>query len=344
MPLRKEIIGIDGKKASMSSSIPPKFLKENSSICSKSLTTIINNEICNSNFDRGLKVADLAPVHKADERTSKKNYRNVSLLPVVSKIFEKLLQGQVSTYVEKFLSTFLCGYRKGYSAQHALLIMLEKWKISLDKGGYGGGVLMDLSKAFDTLDHELLIAKLYAYGFEKKSLSLIKSYLTERWQRVKINTSYSSWSQLLAGVPQGSVLGPLLFNLYINDLFYIIKTDICNYADDTTPYTVDMSLDSLMAKLEYASSTAMKWFHYNGMKLNSSKCHLLVCGNKFERMILNINNCNVIETHLVKLLGVKIDSDLTFKTQWKLFVKKLHNNLTHFLVYVQLSHFISAKF
>ena len=225
------------------------------------------------------------------------------------------------------MSTFLCGYRKGYSAQHALLIMLEKWKISLDKGGFGGGVLMDLSKAFDTLDHELLIAKLYAYGFEKNSLKLIKSYLTERWQRVKINTSYSSWSKLLAGVPQGSVLGPLLFNLYINDLFYVIKADVCNYADDTTPYAVDMTLDCLMAKLECTSSTAMKWFHYNGMKLNSSKCHLLVCGNKFESMILNIDNSHVIETHLVKLLGVQIDSGLTFRTHVDFFCKKASRKL-----------------
>ena len=113
--------------------------------------------------------------------------------------------------------------------------MLEKWRISLDNGGYGGGVLTDLSKAFDTLDHDLLIAKLYAYGFDKRSLRLIKSYLSDRWQRTKINNSYSSWSALLVGVPDGSVLGPFLFNLFINDLFSVIKTNICNYADDTTP-------------------------------------------------------------------------------------------------------------
>ena len=116
----------------------------------------------------------------------------MSVLPVVSKIFERIIDKQTNAYMEKYLSPYLCGYRKGYSCQYALLIMIEKWKMSLDSRGNAGGVLMDLSKAFDTINHKLLIAKLHAYGFDIASLEIMYDYLSDRWQRTKINTSFSS--------------------------------------------------------------------------------------------------------------------------------------------------------
>ena len=113
-----------------------------------------------------MKLADITPVHKKDNVTIKSNYRPISGLPAGSKIFERIIQRQIALYMETFLSPYLCGYRKGYSVQHAL----EKVRLSLDNKGYGGAILMDLSKAFDTLNHDLLIAKLHSYGFSKKSL------------------------------------------------------------------------------------------------------------------------------------------------------------------------------
>ena len=132
-------------------------------------------------FADQLKKADITPLHKKLENILKENYRPVSLLPVVSKLFEKLMQKQMKTFIETFLSPFLCGYRKGYNTQYALLAMIEKWKKSLDgKGGFAGAILMDLSKAFDTINHELLIAKLDAYGFGESALETMHSYLSNR--------------------------------------------------------------------------------------------------------------------------------------------------------------------
>ena len=204
--------------------------------------------------------------------------------------------------MEKFLSSFLCGDRKGFNSQYALLVMIEKWKIFLDNDGFAAGILMDLSKAFDTINHQLLIAKLYAYGFLIDALDLILDYLTDRWQRTKINTSLSTWAELLSRVPQGSVLDPIFFNLYINDLFQqFVNTNVCNLADDTAPYLCDSDLISLLSKLENDVLSAIVLFETNFMLQNDGKCHFSVMRNTPEYLWAKVGESMKWERQQVKL-------------------------------------------
>ena len=311
----KEICSLDGNKSGTFGNIPTKLLKETSDICTKSLTDVWNNEVINNNcFSEKLKVADITPIFKKDDATMAKNYRPISVLPSVSKVFERIILSQLIPYIENYLSTYLCGYRKGFSTQYALISLIEKWKAILDKKGYAGAVLMDLSKTFDTINHELLIAKLYAYGIGKDSLKILWSYLKNRFQRTKINSTFSSWSELTKGVPQGSVLGPILFNIYLNDLFFILEnTEVCNFADDTTPFACSTELKDVLISLEHDTVLAISWFDSNYMKLNTDKCDLLVSGTRNEHIWAKVGNDKIWESESVKLLGVHIDSQLKFE-------------------------------
>ena len=148
------------------------------------------------------------------------------------------------------MSILYCGFRRGYNAQHFLITLIEEWKKIVDSGGAFGALLTDLSKAFDCLLHELLIAKLDAYDIDKTSLKLIHSYFSNRERRVTVNDRYSSWSEILFGVPQGSILGLFLFNIFISDMFHFLEDfDIANYADDSTQYCVGKSVKFVVNNL-----------------------------------------------------------------------------------------------
>ena len=160
-------------------------------------------------FPSGMKLANVAPAHKKGSRYDKDNYRPVNILPNLSKVFEICLHKQISDFFDTILSKYQCSFRKGHGAQHCLIALLEKWRESIHRGLEFGILLTDLSKAFDCPPHDLFAAKLFAYGFDDKALHFIYDYLRHRKQRTKIADSYSSWQEILYGVPQGSILGPL---------------------------------------------------------------------------------------------------------------------------------------
>ena len=160
-------------------------------------------------------MAEVIPLLKKTDPSDKTNYRPVSLLWNISKVFERMIFSQINEHIEPFLSNLLTGFSKNYNTQYCLLKMLEKWKEALEKGNFVDAIFMDVSIAFDTLNHDLLITKREAYGLSITSLRHICSYLNQLLQRTGVNNSFSLWNDIIAGVPRGSILGPLLLNIYI---------------------------------------------------------------------------------------------------------------------------------
>ena len=223
-------------------------------------------------FPEPLKAVDVSSLYKSSEST----YRPISVATAMSKVFECLLAKQINSFVTTKISNLLCAYRKGHSAQHALIRLIETIRKTLDRKGVAGMIFMDLSKAFDCMVHDLLIAKLKAYGFGLQGLRLIANYLSDRKQRVKVGSTYSDCLQTKTGVPQGSVLGPLLFNIFLNDFIYIVEhSEVCDFADDNTIVSCDDTFESVASNLEEDLSQAISWFKTNQIHQNFKLCYLV---------------------------------------------------------------------
>ena len=271
--------------------IPVNVLKK-SNFSFDELTICVNYALINGKFPITLKNANVTPVHKKDDPTDKTNFRPISVLPLLSKVFERVIYNQLGKYMDTFLNKLLCGFRKAHSTQHALFKLLQRWQNELDNSGLVGTILMDLSKAYGCLPHDLIIAKFEAYGLSKSSLSLLLDYLTSRKQRVKIGSSYSIWNEIKRGVPQGSILGPLLFNAFINDIFmFIEKTEICNFADDNTIYDCGEDLSNILENLKHDLKILLKWFRTNSLQASSGKFQLMISRRKkrnWVKLIINL--------------------------------------------------------
>ena len=295
-----------------SGDIPIQLLKDIAIVSTLALTQCFNEGLDQCCFPDELKIADVIPVHKKDAPTDKMNCRPISLLASLSKVYEKLVYKQLLKFMQTKLSQYLCGFRKGYSTQYARFHIVHNWQKSLAKSGKIGTILMDLSKAFDCLPHDLLIAKLEAYGLGYRSLSFLRSYLSNRKMRVRIGSKLSDWLNVLLGVPQGSILGPILFNIFLNDLFFLdLETEICNFADDNTLYDCDVSIEAVIAKLNRDIPTVINWFRTNEMVVNANKFQVMFLGCRENNRSLNVDGYIINNSNSVTLLGVTLDNSLS---------------------------------
>jgi len=276
--------------------------------------------LCKGIFPAKLKIVKVLPLHKGGSTQDLNNFRHISLLSIFDKIIEKLIHKRLYEFLEvhEILFKNQFGFRKNNSTTYALIDITEKIKESVDSGKFGCGIFIDLRKAFDTVNHGVLLRKLEHYGIRGVLLDWFRSYLTDRKQYVFYNGLSSDLKSITCGVPQGSVLGPLLFLLYINDLPNISKVlNFFLFADDTNIYYESDNLANLEITVNNELSKLHLWLIVNRLSLNITKTNFLIFHpyNKPLRhnVTLKINDNIIREKDCIKYLGVIIDSHLNWK-------------------------------
>ena len=310
---------MDDTKSSGPNSIPIKLLKIGKDTLSTQLCNIYNLSFQQGVFPSKNKIAKIIPVFKSGSKDDINNYRPISLLSTFSKIHEKLIFTRLTNFLEvnQILYPRQYGFRPGFSTTFSLIDITETIRNSIDQKKFGCGIFLDLKKAFDTVNHDMLLTKLEHYGIRDISLNWFKSYLSDRKQFVHINGQNSSLCDIVCGVPQGSVLGPLLFLLYVNDLPNISKKlNFFLFADDTNIYLDSFNLYSLQTIVNKELSKLYDWLCINRLSLNISKTNFVIFNppNKpTSTVTILINKIAIKEESFVKYLGIFIDSKLTFK-------------------------------
>ena len=315
--IEKLLSGINLSKAAGIDTISGRFLKDGASKLALPIMQLFNLSIYLSTLPDTCKVSKLKPLFKKGSKTDPKNYRPISLLPLVSEIFERAVHDQLQGYLEenKILYKYQSGFRKNHSTNTCLSHLSNKILQGFDNGMVTGVILIDLQKAFDTIDHDILIKKMKFLGFSDNTIAWFRSYLTNRSFLVNVENTFSDPAKLACGVPQGSILGPLLFLLYVNDMPQAVSSDLMLYADDTCLVYSNKNTSLVEEQLNKDFNSLCDWFEDNKLSIHfgedKTKSILFSKRKKKEKIQINRGNNSISQHTKVTYLGCLLDEDLS---------------------------------
>jgi len=314
--VEKEILEVVNKlnnnKSAGLDNISPKVIKSTIYPIVKPLADIFNKSYVTGIVPDILKLARIVPIYKDGDPKTYSNYRPISILSCFSKILERLTYNRLYSYFSKLFNNSQFGFRKNHSTYMALLSLINNISENLDNGEATVGIFLDLSKAFDTIDHTILINKLRHYGIRGTTNAWFSNYLSGRYQCVSINGTKSDFKEIQCGVPQGSILGPILFLIYINDISTV--SDLCKFilfADDTNIFLSDRDPVNLSRLINNEFNKIQTWFMCNKLSLNMKKTNYMIFSNRpADQNLIKINSLSRV--HKSKFLGVIIDDKLSW--------------------------------
>ena len=332
----KLLNGLSNCKATGLDKISGRILKVAANSIAPSLTHIFNHGLISNCFPDEWKMARLVPIHKKGPRDLIENYRPISILPAISKIMERILYEQIYQYLSEnsLLTEHQYGFRKMHSTVSALLDSTNSWYVNMDRKMFNLVVLLDLKKAFDTIDHSILLSKLELYGITGNALSMIRSYLSGRNQKCQLSDKMSSVRRIKCGIPQGSILGPLLFLIYINDFPQCLNHATARlFADDTNLTVAGISIQEIESNMNRDLAYVNEWLLANKLSLNVVKTEFILIGSaqKLNSIVIQpnieINQVKINQVGNATVLGVEIDDRLSWDSHIDKVAKKVTSGI-----------------
>ena len=313
-----------------------RLLRDGAKVLAKPITNICNLSITSGKFPDSCKLAKLKPIYKKGSLTEASNYRPIPLLPLISKVIEKVIHDQTSAFFNSrnLLYNYQSGFRKKHSTDFCLSFLNDKILKGFDQGLITGMILIDLQKAFVTIDHDILLQKLYAIGFSKHSVNWFRSYLTNRTYLVNLGNMFSQPACVSSGVPQGSILGPLLFLIHINDMSQAVKCNLFLYANDTCLVFQHKDINEIEKHLNKDFESICDWFVDNKLSIHfgDGKTKSILFASKFKikkfrKLNIKYGNIQINQHSKVKYLGCILDETMSGETMALSVINKINNKL-----------------